>query len=241
LATQQPAPKDEFESTIDYRDRLARLSSSPLFGGIYRDSFLAFVFSPSSGTALSSHYDADLSVLDITLKFSISNVFGFSPSLLWALTERKMGSYTGRTSFGRAVRVSKFQYDSTELITDPDGLRLIGGIKPRGGSLLDGPVFKSGVFMPPSAARLQKPNVRALVIGKLTRDPVLSKTQRIEATVRSPVETSIIQTAVKLRVSEIWFYDFPTGNVLARFRFSIPPPVEGGLPQPMILGGHPNP
>jgi hypothetical protein len=205
LAKKPFVGKGEFESTIDFRARIAEERSLPLYGSLERNSLLAFVFPPGN-EGFSTTYDADLNILEARLEWSTDYTPLSGSSLFWFKTTRNLGTTTGRTFFGRSVRIKVTRYDNYYLIGD------IGSLT----SAEKRNVFVTGVFTPLAIAREAKTRVRALVVCRLVDNALRYEYRRYELEISDPADVYRHDHGIAVKVEAIWFFDIKSGNVLAK-------------------------
>ncbi|MGI8655483.1 MAG: hypothetical protein ACR2LC_09715 [Pyrinomonadaceae bacterium] len=194
---------------------MERLNQRPLMPGVNFNSIVAFSLPPSESN-FTLKYNADLTALDMSLNWQDLNLFGSYDhpylALTWAESRRKIGSYVGRNAFNRSVRVDAYRIDKFYLESDRQSLERISSFTK---GTLDGS-FDTSVVMPPSVARLAKTNTRALIIGHLSSQPISYTHGRSTPTISDPYDRYEFTYALNLIVDEVWFYDYPTGNILVK-------------------------
>lgn len=224
------ATKGEYESTFNYKVRMAKFNERPIIGTTNYRSRFAFTFLPNEDQ-FAMKYDPDISEMDITVTWTNRIEFGgySTPysSLTWSESSRKVGSYIGRNAFNLALRVSVYRNDSYYLVTELPNLEKIG--QKIASFTLDSPVYMSfkkvalsealraSIRIPPSDARLAKINLRILVIGRLAEKSVLYRESRDTPDITDPYDRYNFDHAINLAVEEIWLYDYKTGKVYVRF------------------------
>ena len=208
--------RGEYESSIDYHARIAKLNEKPLVGTTNYNSRFAFTFLPNSEQFV-MNYDPDMKALDIAVKWTQSYDFGgYSDqiySLTWSESSRKVGSYIGRNAFNRSVRVSVYRNDSFYLITEFRNLQRVGTFR-------EGASFVASIPMNTNDARSAKLNLRTLVTGRLADKSIFDNQSHETPEITDPYDRHNFDYAINLVVEEIWIYDYPTGKVLLRFGVS---------------------
>ena len=209
-------PKGEFESTIDYRRRIAAERDRPIYGSIKRSSTLAFGFVVSE-TEFTAKYDADLNILD--LKLAWGQPTGASGlALTWSSRHKDLGTYQTRTVLRIPFRVHASRTDVTFLTTDKSSLEAVENKKPSRYDMFPyDHTFSAGVFTPLGIAREAKTRVRALVICTVADKEPTHDYYPSRANLTEPYEEHLHFYNLTVVVKAIWFYDQATGNILARF------------------------
>ena len=199
--------KGEYESTIDYKNRLARLSTWPIAGSLDSNSVVAFSLSP-----VKQKYDADLTALDLSLEFE----GGYSEDLTvsWLHSQKLIGSYIGHNAFNRAVRVKAYRYDDYLLSVKKDSTSNVPSF------VSAQKAYATSIIIPPMEARILRSSVRALLVCKLRTDPVSSDESHSPATISEPYDEYTFTYTLGVIPLAIWFYDVSTGRVLAKLEGS---------------------
>jgi hypothetical protein len=94
----QSQRKGEFESTIDHKARIERITTRPIIGSLKANSLIALSV-PSLDDQLTSKYDADLTVLDIRLNWKKRGEFGVNAYLVVDKKLGKVASYIELRSY----------------------------------------------------------------------------------------------------------------------------------------------
>lgn len=184
--------KGEFETTQEYEQRLKQLSEKPVLGNLRVDSYYAF----KADTEFD--YDADRQSLGLSVK--AKTIRGDLLMLFLHSTDQHLRSYTAKNAFGAEVEVNveDDEYYSLEFDNGPD----IG-------------VY---IAMAPTDAEKAKPSINALVVCKLKPPFVDLRTDYHRATFDSPFSGSSKYYDIFIEVRAIWFYDFESGQVLAKVK-----------------------
>lgn len=228
-----PLKKSEFESTVDYTERVQKLSDKQLFGNLKLGSTLAFVYTPDKKLAFDSikaEYDADLQTLSIIIHSDYApSVSGLnldskikSSSSLQSLTifeasPRNLGSYIGVNSYGVRARIKKIELDQYEIVF-PNCVRneLFS---------LATNYAKIDINIPPLEAVDLKYNLGILIIGKLFSP--FEKTERIlfdEPTIKNPTAIWLQKHYLFLEVNSMWIFSRGTGKIYKKIpRCSLKP------------------
>jgi TonB family protein len=222
--------KGEYESTIDYKNRLAGLSSWPISASLNSDSVVAF-----SLNSVKQSYDADLTALDMTLKFDGTYSSGHR-TVSWLHTEKPGGSYIGRNAFNRAVRVKLYRYDDYQLSVEEELIsRIPSFVHAQNG-------YSSSIIIPPQEAQRIRPNVRALLICRLSKDPVSRYESHSPATINEPYDEYTFTYTLDVVPLAVWFYDMSSGRVFAKLEAPQPKvPTVRNLGCPPVIVSKPEP
>ena len=222
--------KGEYESTIDYKNRLAGLSSWPIVGLVNSNSVVAFSLGP-----IRQKYDADLTALDMTLEFKGGYLGDLTIS--WLNSEKQIGSYIGHNAFNRAARVRVYRYDEYLLSVKEELTSRIPSFDRAHNA------YSSSIITPPQEAPRMKPYLRALLICRLGNDPVSSDDSHSPPTISEPSDDYTFTYTLGVVPLAVWFYDISSGRVLAKLqpaeRTGEPvrnlgcPPVIISKPEPM--------
>ena len=222
------AKRGEYESTIEYGNRLAQLNRLPLSGPLNSDSILAFEIEP-----VTQKYSPDLAALDMSLE--LDSDFDGNVRASWLHRAESTGSYIGRTAFNRAVRVRTarfldylFAIRRDQLSNTPffDQTR-------EGEYSLDG-----SIAIGPFEAQRLRPRIRALVICQLGPNPVSNFVDHHTPSIDEPYDDLTLKFYVNVILRAVWFYDFPTGRVLTKLE--IPQPVSADISTEPTCNPHPS-
>jgi hypothetical protein len=213
--------KTEFETTADYQKRISDLSKIPL-PNKSADSVLTFIYHPkfdSYSSKLTSKYDADAQTLEInlevrTLTYVIDNEnLGLTrtPSVMARDVDLKpMGTYEGETAYGvkRTIERSLMTYYFIGI----NNANSFSGIK----SGYDRRI-KFTLPLAPAKAKEIKENLAVLYVGKLVSPFSALSGSRLKPTVDKPRDLTVGEFILTMNVSDIWFYNSTTGEVVAKF------------------------
>jgi TonB family protein len=234
---QRAARKSEFETTAEYQDRLSREKRKPLAGAIRFNSLLAFTIVKNDEEQLTAEYDADLGVMTVTLKLRQEYAGGSYDNpyyrLGWGASSRKMGSYVGRNAFNRAVRVQVYRNDGYLIGMAALDLEAFSELRSRTQPYTRSKIYEHeksiniAINMGANEARTVKPNLRALVIGRLADDPFYYNYGRDTPEIDDPYDRYEHTYMAKVVPQEIWIYDFASGIVYTRIT-----PSSDTSPQP---------
>lgn len=222
------AAKGEFESTIDYKARIERVNSQALTGGLTFKSLLAFSFYLDGGQ-LTAKYDADLTVLDVTLKWDRNYGAGSYDNQFFSLTWREnsqfVGAYVGRNAFNVRRRIQVYRNDDYYLAASAENLSKLNRPEDKRPVSFDN-AFNTSIFMPPSVARVAKGNIRALIVCRLAETPLYQDKDVDEPEITDPYARFNFKHIMAVIPEEIWFYDLPSGKVYAKVAYESATPVE---------------
>jgi TonB family protein len=236
--------KSEFETTADYQNRLSREKQKPLIGALHLNSLLAFSIG-LDGANLTAKYDADMGLMTVTMEMWEEVLVGKYEdpcySVFWSSTHRQTGSYIGRNFFNRPVRVQVYRDNVFYLGLCSSDLNAFTELRIQSdkyGFKIRDPKksLNVAINMGANEARTVKPNLRALIIGRLRDDPIYYSEDRDEPTVSEPYDRYKQKSYVKLTPQEIWIYDISTGIIYAQVTPSPDNPVQPSKPtQPALV------
>jgi TonB family protein len=245
---QRAARKSEFETTADYQSRLNKEKGKPLAGAIRFNSLLAFTVVRNDEEQLTADYDADLGVMTVTLKLRQEYAGGSYDNpyyrLGWGESSRKMGSYVGRNAFNRAVRVQVYRNEDYLIGMAALDLEAFPELRSRNELYTRSKIYdreKSvniAINMGANEARTVKPNLRALVIGRLADDPFYYNYGRDTPEIDDPYDRYEHTYMAKIVPQELWIYDFASGIVYTRITPSPSEQIqqpESQLPKPPLI------
>lgn len=210
--------KGEFETTEAFNTRLATLEGKPLIGSIKKDALIPLSISNGSSILdkVTSVYDADKNELTAGLELE-SPIIGVRAELEKRAARLKVlfgptSTYVGQNAFGAKVQIEKrYTYVSEVLIENfRDFLTAPTG------------TYKDTVTvnlrMGPSEAIAAKSNLRVLALLRLT-DPYFKEGfMSHEPTVSEPRDTLTVFKYLVGDVSELWFYNYSSGQVYAKLQ-----------------------
>jgi len=221
--------KSEFESTAEYNQRLARITSGPTLGSLRYDSDYAF-YVQESGT--SSRYDADNRTLAVSIELRsilMERPVACSPrvvkaglcygtekyigahSLVSKTSMQNLGEYTGTNSYGAAALVKSENRDEYEIaFSNMDDF-------PTKSGLMDKDI--SVTFpMDASSAQRVKGNLRVIAVCRLVAPYATSDLGTHQATLGEPYMLVTHFNYIHANILELWIYDISSGQVLAKVR-----------------------
>jgi len=196
--------KQEYETSEAWAKRIEKLQAEPFHGSLTVFSLLAF-----SAQDVETEYDADQKTLSVkankeTLSFDLVNNKGLSDyeAITWWFKSENKGSFIGSNSFGvkRKVRSEK-----------EEGYYVL---------------FKAGEIgeanlltlqdVSVQQAKLLRPKLRVLVVGKLQYPYVGAESFKKKATIDTPVQTDSLYYYLYFKPEAFWFYNYETGEVYYR-------------------------
>jgi hypothetical protein len=186
------AQKGEFETTEEYKKRLAQPHDTKLYGSLTERSTLAFVTGITQ-----AEYDADTQ----RLRFLVDGAMKDHDKLVVRLVDNtKQREYQATNAFGAAVTV-------TELRGDRFGISVVNkGDTPGMRMFLRAPLDVQ-------AAKAAKASAKALIVGTLA-DDLLDSTLLLNTPTRDVAVDSLVPSVyLKMNVQAIWLFDQPTGRV----------------------------
>lgn len=195
-------PRDEFESTAEYRLRLAGAVPTR------RLTFLA------DRAAISVSYDADSEVMYVSLDQTGSGTG--SRSVVVEVVDRTLGSYVGRTAYGSKRRVTRRER------------RLYGiavYLEKAGAERDAGLAWGCGVQVPRGKAKALKGSIGIALVGRVDSTkpgvvPLESDSTFHKATIDDLVDLTVEKYLVRFRVEELLVVNRGSGEVLRRFLLS---------------------
>lgn len=196
--------KGEYETTADFRTRLAQLNNASLVGTIRSDSLLAFVAGP-----VRQEYDADQKALHLSLALP-SHDGGAYLIGTWSRTEKLIGSYVGRNAFNRAVRVKAYRYDEYLLKIDR---KLALQMSSFNGAT---DAFTGSVVAAPLDAQKLKPHIRALLDCQLGEGGVSLDKDHDDPTIDEPYDEYTFRYTMNVFPRAVWFFDSSSGLILSK-------------------------
>lgn len=240
-----PLRKSEFESSLQYSERLNQISNIRLFGSLIFDSTFAFTYTANervSSDSLKANYDADRQVLSVSINSDFGSLksnlfneqysFGDLQSLsIFQSVPRNLGSYIGVNGYGTRVKIQRGEFDQYEVIfpncvgtTSSDSYSYE---RERKTSLSTREVVVD-VNVPSLEAIDLKYNLGILIIGKLT-SPFFQSDKVIltKPTIKSPTDIQFQKHSLVLDVKSMWIYSRATGKVYKKIpKCSLKPPAS---------------
>ncbi len=199
--------KGEFETTEQYRSRLAAGGDRGLLGNLYIDSQLAFAFRPDLG-----NYDADAGTLQIKIDTGFRG---------WFLSDNKKkeyskietrakhydrGEYVGSNAYGATVTVSRSSMRQWGVAFERD--TAFDRVVASGISLKVSAATAMAMKVAPRSIRLM-----ALVVGRSVEPRIVTDYSHKEAKFDSPSEYFSSSNYVNIIPEDLLLYDANTGKV----------------------------
>ncbi|MGD9564486.1 MAG: hypothetical protein AB7Q37_18880 [Pyrinomonadaceae bacterium] len=193
--------KGEYETTPEHRERVARITPSPILGKLMPDSTMAFVLRESEVT---TEYNADRQVLTVRItREPICDSFTMDGSIT-------KGSAVYQNPFGAVWRVTTYSGNVRGISYGLDQVRM-----PKSEGY---PVFHSELRMDPKVAAAVRGEIRALVVGKL-KDRLITKCLiKSEPTFEKRTQINVTGSLIALLFEEIWFFHGPTGEIYSKIK-----------------------
>jgi hypothetical protein len=231
--------KGEFETTEAYRRRMESETNEILLGSLTRHSVFAFVIE-----RLESEYDADRQILRVKAELSRVRegvtLRENEKDLLWKIIDRDRSSYIGTNAYGAKVKVDRNDSDFYEIAfanysqfpviryldkfqqqLEDDEKKLsekYGLPPPQRYTLTDDreTAFAADLTMDAPMAMKAKNNLRLLLVCRLTTPNTIEGGMYDKPTIDRPHEYFIKNYDLNTELLELWFFDFPTGQVYAK-------------------------
>lgn len=196
-----PSEKGEFEKTSEYEARVDHWKESPFFGSLTPTSTLAFEFSEAlSPHAIDTQYDADKQ--ELTIRVFLQNKYLEGGRARWLETfsqSKNLGSRVGITRMGIKFKV-------TDYIDTKVGL----AIKDQIGAIT------TKLHIPSEEAPSIKKNVVGYAIGKIVSPYKVMESQKTNASLDEPFETTTNTWGVWLNLSAILIINRSTGEAITK-------------------------
>ena len=224
--------KDEFETTEQYRTRLAKQADEPLFGSVNRDAVFAFVKSPDM------NYDLDIHTMTISLPTSaVWQSVQIDKSRLAlrikfgkTIEEKTMG----QNAYGAQVEIKKIYAQAFELAIhnqsnfetenvlpenerrqweeNPDIAKMLGSLI----ETMKKPAFVQRIKIQPQQARAAKDQIAVLLLAKLTSPYTSYGAVLSKATFKDPTDFFGQMYYVDVDLQQIWLYHKTSGEIIAK-------------------------
>lgn len=212
------APKDEFETTQAYQQRVNKALTQPLMEQLTGDALFAIGFKWSEE---SIKYNADTQTLKFRELLDSSkflDLFGDRGFRFGGAKVEVLGTYIGKTAQGAEREVSKVRRDYQHLafknLKDFSFKSDMPGIA----GVLPPTDFGFDLKLDPVKAKEAKSNLYKLVIFKLAEPYAVTDSRPLAPTLNSPEEGTSYQHSLYGNVVEIWFYNFETDEIYAKLR-----------------------
>ena len=214
------APKDEYESTDEYRERLHRAMTKPIIGRLLPDGVFAFVIQPSNKLDFGFffvRYDADKEEMIVGIlpqsrtyedseyraKQSPDHIFA-TEAMIWR-EESTSRSYLGSNAFGASTKVTSTDSDRYSLLYDVNIDK-----KATDGS------HDARIHMSASEAKASVGRLRVLVVCRIKEVPVMSGYAYDAPTFSDPIKIVIKDKYLHVSIDSIWVFDDETGVAYAK-------------------------
>jgi formylglycine-generating enzyme required for sulfatase activity len=196
------AKKGEFETTEEFQSRIKAEYSKPLVGSLRWDSIYAVQVEGCEVI-----YDADAQVFHIkcepTPVYSATSetiIGGRSFRFKTAITSSRQ--YAAQNVFGATFEVTSTRWETFQISFT---------------NWLWGPALVSEIPINRQEAPIIKPNLKALLVGKLSvTNPTRSGFRYRAATFESPTEISDWLYYIDIDLMEVLFYDYTSGRIFSR-------------------------
>lgn len=196
--------KQEYETTEAWAKRIEKVQAEPFWGSLTVFSTLAF-----KPLDLDSEYDADSATLSLkinleTVSFDFINNKGLSDYDAIALrqTTEQVGSFVGSNSFGVKRKVKAKEQVAQFLLFKA------------------GQIGQANILtiedVTVQQAKSIRPHLRAIVCGKLKYPYIGADSEKTNATLDEPVQTSALSYYLYFEPLALWFYNSETGEVYYR-------------------------
>lgn len=230
--------KSEFETEVQYRDRIASLADTKLLGNIPLNGEIAFVVTCDSSDPNKDceRYNAEKGVLSVLLPDNSADPAGVklyrklaqeypqgfhtSPAMSVPIQVREEDGPripAGIAENGFGARFPIVKQSVTRYFIDcliPEWFSLAASNPPLGES---NPSID--ISLDPQTAKRAKGAVRELIVGHLSPPFVGEVLDTVDSPTRSyPVRTTMHIRTVHIDIDEVWFFNFKTGEVYRKVR-----------------------
>jgi len=217
--------RGEFESSVEFQQRIKELNEKPLYGEIHITSLVAFVLS-SESLSRNSSYDADslamkvVQPVDILRGASLEENHPPLRTLPWNQSVVDGGSYTATNAFGAERVVTKTNSVAFDLAFSIFNWTWQSSVKidKPGPPLFEDYSFQFRFPVNLSIAKETKENLGFLVIGRPTTPYTLSRLNAVKATFAKPTDMLQLYFYLNVDVLELWVFDRKTGKVHYKYR-----------------------
>lgn len=196
-----PKNKGEFETTVEYESRVARWRSLPFLGKLTPEDTLAFVIFPQlSPDAVKTDYDADQSLLKVSVNFENHYVADGSERWLETyFTSKNLGARPAVTRMGVKFRVTYHTLDSFGLAVDDKYQNMVFSLPTERQQALELKVY-----------------LRVLAVVELVTPYRVKFFGGTTASLTDPDDWSNNYFGLKVKLKELWLYNSKTGEVLVK-------------------------
>jgi hypothetical protein len=231
-------PKGEFETTLEYQNRLSRAMTMPLAGELRLDSMFAFVIQPG-GKFDSGHfyhrYDADKEEMLVSLTpdetyqddkykkhdsvhYSVDQIqIESTKAIIWREELISSYSYMASNAFGASTEVTSSHsevyallYDTSTSVDEMEKMANDGRVDELVG------VKDLRFHLPVPEAKAVGDRLRVLIICSIKEVPVMSGSTYNAPTISKPYQIFIKYKYLHVALDSIWVFDDETGRVYAK-------------------------
>lgn len=199
--------KDEFETTVAFKERVANIAVKPILGSLTIGDYVAFLEEDSK---ITSQYDADNGNLWIGGHPTSGKIYVQAMPVTSVLIESKLipqsTASTSNTSSSNS-NVKKLSFDVCAL-----------GF-PQFGSPIRFDDYKTSVSMSPDEARSTKENIGVLYVGKLSNPYWVKYSDYLKPTSLNPTEVYWSGDTLILQDIQVWLFNKTSGRVLQKISF----------------------
>jgi hypothetical protein len=208
--------KSEYETTIQYSERINLEKEKPLFGKIYTDSILAFV---SDTRNIKYNYNADVQSLNI--KMNLANYtnyyndisFDFNRKSVMLDEIEKESTYLGSNAFGLSNLVDKTESNEYDLLFE-NWKNFNIPIK-NSDALIE---VNIGLDVLHAKQIIESDVLSCLFIGNLCEPYTCVGYSFQKPTISYPVEYITNFKYINLHVIEIWLFNKKTGEIYSKLK-----------------------
>jgi hypothetical protein len=225
--------KREFESTVRWEERVRLAETQTILGKLGRNSTYAFVvqqgpaFKDPSRNAVKIDYDADSAKFDIAVDLDTPSYRQYpeeneqessksESAIIIFKGAANHRSYIGSNGFGAKREVNAWEHTEYEVLLSNSGFHSALHHRDALNAFVVSRTFHIAIPMPLERAKTVKPQIRVLVIGKLSEPFVSSGSSYDGPTIDDPIELSVSYKYVQMDISAIWVYNHETGTVYVR-------------------------
>ena len=217
--------KNEFETTAQYQERIAKTDSVSIIGKLNKNSYFAFKVNIRNLTGFKVSYNADEQLLNVKLilqmytNYELKNSFDYTRKSVELKEISNKSIYLGSNAFGATQRIEKSKessyhvlIDNWENFTDKRGEYETDTITCK---------FNLDAIHSKQIVKSIKTNNKilgCLIIGKLSHPFSCTGYSYFEPTLDSPFEYITYYKYINLQVYEIWFYNTQTGLIYSKLK-----------------------
>jgi len=210
--------KEEFETTGQFNERQNVETSKPIFGKLNKDSLFVFkviLSKPTFSEILSYNADMEMLTVDTQLEFAkiTGQEYDFSKKSITLKEVSKKERYIGTNAFGTSMKVTKINSEMYQLLIenwkdleDKTDKYNLANIK-----------YQFQVNINTAKQVKQNNGLGCLFIGKLSLPySYTGYYYSGPATIDSPIVSVDNYKYINMTVTEIWYYNTITGEILAK-------------------------